>query len=401
MSSNKTEASSSQRGGEGFDEKLYRSYGDCGTQVDVKEVVAVSGDYTSASLRRENCNDLRAPRAIPMSELKFAESTQSVFSRNNRVFDLKTQSSAQKITTRFCESSGSVPTVQSLIWEIVGDSSSLYGSVTESAGPNTGTLRVDFPSAAQPLRYITSAAQTSRFDLNLSAPAAGSLNYAINGGANIAAPNMVCATQQTPQISIVRSSSALATVASATQYTYTIPATASGNLMVLGLMYHNTQFCTNSISDNAGNTYTMANANAYFVSGNSEVWYVPASLAGASQITFNTCGERPSVFYLEVAGIDNASPIDGAPAMTTNGPASNLLTAPPVSTSGPALIFSMGHPEQGVSELAAGSPFTAMNLVDRDAAAYLVSESAGSFGALWNQVTFGRFCSSTIAFKGR
>lgn len=394
--SSKTKAA----GGEGFDEKLYQSYGDCAGSVDVKESILISSDFSKASLKRENCLELPSPQPIDISELKFADDERTVLARKNLAFDLKVASTAQKITRHFCESSGSSPSVQALVWEVVGDTTALYGNVTEATGADSGILQVQNPSSAQPLRYVSSVGQTSSMDLSLSNASSGALNYSLGNSSAVSAPQMLCASQEKPEISVISTASAQATVVTTNRYTMPTQASSAGTLLVVGLVYPQNIVCTTSITDNAGNSYVMAPAHASFAQGNSEVWYVQNSRPGATQLTFETCGGRPGVFYLEVSGIDRDQPLDGTPRVVSHGTASTSLNAPAISPVGPAFIFSVGHAEFGVTGLSAGSLFTALNAVAGDSAAYLITESVGSFGARWDQ-TSGRYCASTVAFKGR
>jgi hypothetical protein len=179
-------------GGEGFDGKVYASYGLCDQEILISDAVFVSGDFSQASVIREKCQDLNTPRPLPIGNLKFAKTDQSVFAWMGKVFDLQSNSAPQKITLSICDSNAATPAVQNLIWNTLDGSGNLFGSVTLDNGKTSGALSLQTPTTRY--HYVTKAGQASQFDINLS----GALSYAIAGGPLTSVLSTTCATQPPP-----------------------------------------------------------------------------------------------------------------------------------------------------------------------------------------------------------
>lgn len=180
-------------GGTGADGLRYITYGTCqNNQTGIAGTVYVSLNGQKAIQTRKNCEDLAAPQALSVGDLKFAANDSTVFQFNGQVFDQQISNGGQRVTMQFCQG----PAVQSFIWSNVGNLNQLFGSVTLTDGSSSGTLLVDNPTANPPTEYKSSAGQTSMFDLLLS----GSLTYSIGGGSSVTISGLHCATQSQPPV---------------------------------------------------------------------------------------------------------------------------------------------------------------------------------------------------------
>lgn len=192
-------SSESSQGGGGTDGKVYASYGLCPNgQTGVSGLVTIAANEKSALLFRKNCEELSTPQPIDVGTLSFAVSDRSVFTLNGQVFDQQVNKAVQRVTLEVCQSSGATPAVESLIWQNGGNSTALFGSVTQSDGLGSGTLNVVPPSGASPLDFISVSGQASSFDLSLTSQAGGSLTYTLAGGTQVNVPTMTCLTQPAP-----------------------------------------------------------------------------------------------------------------------------------------------------------------------------------------------------------
>jgi hypothetical protein len=185
---------SSKGGGTGTDGKTYAGYAKCpdGT-VGVASIVKIANAST-AILVRENCQTLSTPKPVALGDLQFAAKDSSVMTFKGQVYDQQTNQ--PKLTMEICQASGA--SVEAKVWQVSGDSGSLYGSVTQADGAATGTLNVAPPGSSAPLDFATVAGQSSSFDLALASPASGSLTYTLSGGSPVSVPTVSCLSQPLP-----------------------------------------------------------------------------------------------------------------------------------------------------------------------------------------------------------
>jgi hypothetical protein len=197
--SSHSKSSPSMSGGTGLDGKPYWSYGMCADgHVDILNGIVVSKTSTEAHKVRENCQDLPRPQVVDMNDIHFALSDDSVLQLNGQVYDLQTDPAHQKVTLEFVQSASGGSQVETLIWQYIGESGTLYGSVRQSDGVNTGTMTVQIPVGTQPIDYITASGQTSNFDLTITETGMTSLSYAIGGGSTVSVANMNRVNQISP-----------------------------------------------------------------------------------------------------------------------------------------------------------------------------------------------------------
>lgn len=185
--------SNTQMGGVGTDGKMrYVNYSVCSNnKVGVSSAVVVDSNFKSAVQTRENCEDLASPRVIDISSIQFASNDASVFQVDGKVFDQQVATGVQKVTVAFCQDAS----VQSLIWQNLGQMGVLHGTVSPVAGNGTGDLLVQTPPMSNPNFYQTRSGQSSQFELDA---AAKTLVYSILGGPQVSAANLNCSSQSTP-----------------------------------------------------------------------------------------------------------------------------------------------------------------------------------------------------------
>lgn len=385
-------------GGTGVDGKGYRSYGDCGTQVGLSGIIDVSSDLTNAKILREDCQDLSSPKTVDISNLTFSNTDDSVFAFNGRVFDRQISAVQEKITLKFCQSSGMSPEVQALVWVENSNLSAFRGVINLSKSESSGPLNAQQISANH---YASSTGQPAQFDLSLSNSTNGSLSYSLPSGKTASSIAVTCSTQSPPLI--IQQSSVGTVMHSPTTYGFDIKPTGAGRLLVVGVVYgYGAQQHTDKITDNAGNTYAMVPGSAGYshYAGTTEIWYAIDSKPGATHVTVTEGGAwRPDIFFVEVSGINVADPLDGPATVRNAQPASTTAVAPPITTGGQnAFVFSVLTTEKSLFNLDASTGFTAMPKQSGDGAAYIVPFSPGTYGTKWSQ-TSGTYAGSTAAFK--
>ena len=159
-----------------------------------------------------------------------------------------------------------------------------------------------------------------------------------------------------------------------------------------------------SISDDVGNLYASADAAGTWSGqqGKVEIWFATETDAGARAVTVTSAAPTTrSVWVLEFANMAPVDAIDAAAGV------SDLSTggqpAAPVVTPGraPAVVVSVILLTGMVTQVAAGSPFVPLPLLNGDAAAYQIVDAPGTYGAVWDAPGSDNYSSSTAAFLGR
>jgi hypothetical protein len=184
---------------------------------------------------------------------------------------------------------------------------------------------------------------------------------------------------------------------------FTIPATGTGNLIVVALMFNGgTSVAT--ISDNAGNAYVSAGAKAALTDRSTEIWYAVNSEPGATVVT-PTFLDSPTLIQMtvwEVSGIAFSAPD------ATNTSSGNLTLN---NTPGPAvtttqaddfivsILFAM---DTNIISISSGNEFTNDFTTWGNGWAHITSSfgPAGTYQASWFTSTpQGIYCASTVAFR--
>ena len=184
--------------------------------------------------------------------------------------------------------------------------------------------------------------------------------------------------------------------------TCTIPATGSGNLIVVAWgSAPNVSPKIGTVTDNAGNTYMEA-GNAWAAdpaAGAIDIWYAANSKPGTTTMTIT-----PSVSSLgaaviwEFSNVDLTAPLDqtsvlnGQPATTTASGASVATTVPG------DLVISVLTPSGTTLGIQPGSVFTLDSLLFGNGWSHATTSSAGSYAPQWN-TALGSYASSTVSFR--
>jgi hypothetical protein len=183
----------------------------------------------------------------------------------------------------------------------------------------------------------------------------------------------------------------------------TIPATGTGNLIVVALMF-NGGTSVDTISDNAGNTYVSAGAEAALTDRSTEIWYAVNSKPGATVITPTLVDSSTFIQMTvwEVSGISFSGPD------VTNTSSGNLtlnnIPGPAVTTTQAddfivSILFAM---DTNIISISSGSKFTNDFTTWGNGWAHITSNFApvGTYQASWFTSTpQGIYCASTVAFR--
>jgi hypothetical protein len=182
----------------------------------------------------------------------------------------------------------------------------------------------------------------------------------------------------------------------------TIPATGSGHLVTIALMF-NGSTSVSSISDNAGNAYVSAGARSAIGGLSVEVWYATNSKAGATAATPKFAGSPTHVEMTEweVSGLSTAAP--DATDTATGSVTANNTAGPAVTTSkaGDFIVSVLFANSANFSAISSGSAFTDDFTTFGNGWAHLTSNSAaaGQYQASWyTSSAAGVYCASTVAF---
>ena len=182
----------------------------------------------------------------------------------------------------------------------------------------------------------------------------------------------------------------------------TIPATGTGNLIVVALMF-NGGTSVASVSDDAGNTYISTGARAVVGIASTEIWYAASSKPGATLITPTFAGSptHVEITVWEVSGI-SVSALDVANTATGNLTL-NDTPGPAVTTTqaGDFVVSILFAIDTDLSGISSGNEFTNDFTTDGNGWAHITSNSApaGSHQASWYTPTpKGIYCASTAAF---
>ena len=186
----------------------------------------------------------------------------------------------------------------------------------------------------------------------------------------------------------------------------TVPATGSGDLIVVGIQLGggaSTSTIIATVTDNAGNAYAEAGgARSVDTAGGSvaDIWYARNSRAGATTITIspNSTFSNAGAVIWEFSGANTTAPLDGVGVL--NSQASNATPAgAPVTTGAPSeVVVSLAGVAGSITGIMSGNNFVNDSNLKSNGWAHLITTSAGSFTPQWNQSPAGTFASSTASF---
>lgn len=192
-----------------------------------------------------------------------------------------------------------------------------------------------------------------------------------------------------------------ATSSTTVAVTLAAPVTSGG--LVCVAVGSGTTATTCSVTDDKGNTYTVANTN---VGSFNWLSFWAAGVTNAPQTITATWGEAHSfstILVTEFSNVLASSPIDGASVNagqsgvnTTDGITSNAIT----TTASGDLIWGACVNLAGNSTLVKSAAFTQdQTQASNFNSEYLIQGSAGSIAATWTGTTSDSFSSLVMAFK--
>ncbi len=185
----------------------------------------------------------------------------------------------------------------------------------------------------------------------------------------------------------------------------TIPATGTGHLIAVALMFNGTTSVA-SISDNASggsNLYRSAGARAIVGAGSTEIWYAVNSNPGATVLTVTFAGSptRVQITVWEVLGVSTLPP--DATGISSGNVVLNDTPGPAVTTTQTGdFILSVLYPNSSsFTRISTGNEFTDDFKTAGGGWAHITSNSAsaGTHQASWyTPAPSGKYCASTVAF---
>ncbi|MGH9545849.1 MAG: beta strand repeat-containing protein [Terriglobales bacterium] len=200
-------------------------------------------------------------------------------------------------------------------------------------------------------------------------------------------------------ISFVQLNSAQPTSPAATaDVTYALAQTAGNlNLVIIGWADATAQ--VQSVTDSAGNTYTLAFAPTVGTGLSQAIYYAKDIAAAASNtvtITFDVAAQSPDVRVLEYSGVDTITPLDSGGGSAGTGTA---LDSGPITTSKAGDLI-VGAALAGDAVSAAGLAFTTVNITSLgDAVEHLVGAAAGDIDATATQASDTNWVMQAMAFQ--
>jgi hypothetical protein len=181
-----------------------------------------------------------------------------------------------------------------------------------------------------------------------------------------------------------------------------IPATGTGNLIVVGLMFNGGTYVS-AVSDDAGNTYVSANAKGVVNASSTEIWYAVNSKPGATAITptFADPATQVEMAAWEVSGVSAATPdvSSTSSGMTLANTAGSAVTT---TRGGDFIVSILFAADTNVSGISSGNEFTNDFITNGNGWAHITSNAteAGTHQASWlTSAPQGRYCTSTVAFR--
>ncbi|HXP84833.1 MAG TPA: fibronectin type III domain-containing protein [Bryobacteraceae bacterium] len=185
--------------------------------------------------------------------------------------------------------------------------------------------------------------------------------------------------------------------------TCTIPATGGGNLLVVGWQLDLASSSIAGITDNAGNTYAEAGpAQASATSaGAIGIWYAKNVAAGTTTLTVTPSASvtNAGLVIWEFSGADTSAPLDQTAVLSNQAASATPAAAAVSTTSANEAVVSIVTVNNAVTGIATGNNFTNDSTIKANGWAHLITSSAGTYYAQWNQNTAGIYASCTVSFK--
>jgi hypothetical protein len=187
----------------------------------------------------------------------------------------------------------------------------------------------------------------------------------------------------------------------------TISATGTGHLIVVGIQIGggvSTAITINSVADNAGNVYREAGA-ARSIDATAgsvvDIWYAQNSNAGATTVTItpSTTVTNGGALIWEFSGANSSAPLDQTAVLNSQASSATPSGAGITTTVANEVVVSLAAVGGNVTGIASGNSFVSDSSLKGNGWAHLITTSAGTFAAQWNESPAGTFASSTATFK--
>lgn len=187
--------------------------------------------------------------------------------------------------------------------------------------------------------------------------------------------------------------------------TCTIPATGTGNVLVVGWTSANGGGAAtiSGVTDNVQNIYQEAgSARATDSGGNTmtDIWYAENSVSGATTVTItpSPSGSGTAVIW-ELSGVEPFSPLDQTSVLNSQSATTTPSGASVVTTLPTEVIISIANSQGTITGITSGNSFTNDSTASSEGWAHYIASSAGTYAPQWTASTSGTYCSSTVSFK--
>jgi hypothetical protein len=173
----------------------------------------------------------------------------------------------------------------------------------------------------------------------------------------------------------------------------------AGNTNVAIVGWADSKSTVQSVTDSAGNTYTLALAPTVGTGISQAIYYaknIQAATANTVTVVFNMPAHSPDVRVLEYSGLDTMNPLDAAAGNFGTGTA---LDSGPIVTSTAGDLVIGGSTLDGIVAIT-GPAFTAVATTPNGISVeHLVGAAAGSLHATATQDSNGNWVMQGVAFK--
>lgn len=191
--------------------------------------------------------------------------------------------------------------------------------------------------------------------------------------------------------------------------TCTIPATAAGNLVVVGWISEagGGSATIASVSDNASggsnpyNRVTNARSTDSVANTMAEIWFAPNVRAGATvlRVTPNPAGTRGTAMIWQFTGADATAPLGQVSRLNNQASSATPAGAAVTTQTGREVVISILNIPSVATGIASGNLFTAPSIVNGRGWAHLLTASSGTYSARWSTTVARTYSSSTVSFK--
>ena len=204
--------------------------------------------------------------------------------------------------------------------------------------------------------------------------------------------------QASPGISFVQVASTTSSAATSVPVAYTLPQ-AAGDLNIVVVGWNDTTTPIQSVTDSAGNAYTLALNVTKGTNLSQAIYYaknIRANTNNTVTVTFTASAAFPDVRVLEYSGIDVSSPLDGAAAASGTG----LVADSGALSTTHAFDLILGAATVSSNVSAPGAGFTTVEVTPfDDNAQHQIVNATGSYHASASLSPSGNWVMQAVAFK--